>query len=197
MSPLHQLPLILASGSPYRKELLARLRLPFISIAPDIDETPLPHESAPQTSVRLAISKAQALASSDRPALIIGSDQVALLQGEQLGKPGTHDRAVAQLKKMRGRRVEFHTALCLYNSATQHLQTEVVLNTVCLRDYTDDEVERYLQAEKPYDCAGSAKTEGLGITLIAAIEGPDPNALIGLPLIALTSMLKNEGVLLP
>lgn len=155
------------------------------------------NEISEQTALRLAFSKAHALKAQFPTALIIGADQVALLANTQLGKPGTYKNAVQQLQKMRGQQVIFHTALCLYNSATDSAQTELVINTVTMRHYTDQEIERYLQIEKPYDCAGSAKIEGLGITLVAEITGPDPNALIGLPLIALTTMLKNEGVVLP
>jgi len=186
--------LLLASSSVYRKELLSRLGLPFETASPDLDETPLPGESAAQTSRRLAEAKARALAAKYPGYLIIGSDQVALLDGIQLGKPGTHDRAVIQLRQMRGRSIEFHTALCLYNTVTNHTQTIVDISRVSMRDYSDEEIESYLQREQPYDCAGSAKTEGLGIALIAAIENRDPTAIIGLPMIELVSMLKHEGV---
>ena len=197
MPALNMPKIILASSSSYRKILLSRLCLPFTCHAPNIDETALDHETASQTSLRLAIAKAKALVPQYPTALIIGSDQVALLANTQLGKPGTHEKAVQQLQKMRGKQVIFYTALCLYNSATQHIQSEIVQNTITLRTYTDEEIERYLYAEMPYHCAGSAKIEGLGISLIANMTGSDPNALIGLPLIALTTMLKNEGVLLP
>jgi septum formation protein len=197
MSSSHTPPLILASGSPYRKILLSRFGLPFTCHTPHIDETPLENETAAQTSLRLSIIKAKAPATLYPTALIIGSDQVALLANEQLGKPGTHEKAVQQLQKMRGQCVVFYTSLSLYNSATHHIQSEVAVNTVTFRHYTDKDIERYLQAETPYDCAGSAKIEGLGITLIAEMNGADPNALIGLPLITLTTMLKNEGVVLP
>jgi len=193
-APCH---LLLASSSPYRKELLSRLGIPFETASPDIDETPLDDETAAQTSLRLAQAKANALANRFPRHLVIGSDQVALLDGIQLGKPGTHKRAVQQLQQMRGRAIEFHTALCLLNAATGHTQTVVDITRVTMRDYTDAEIERYLNLEKPYDCAGSAKTEGLGITLIAAIENRDPTAIIGLPLIELVTMLKNEGIPLP
>lgn len=194
-SPLPHL--VLASSSPYRKLLLSRFRLPFICHPPAIDETPLESETAPQTALRLAIAKAKVLTCHYPAALIIGSDQVALLANEQLGKPGTYENAVQQLQKMRGQRVVFHTALCVYNSATHSLQSQTVVNKVVFRHYSDEEIMRYLRTETPYDCAGSAKMEGLGITLITEISGSDPNALIGLPLIALTTMLKNEGFLLP
>lgn len=188
--------LLLASSSIYRKELLSRLGLPFETASPDIDETPRPGESAAQTSLRLAEAKARELASRYPDHLIIGSDQVALLDGIQLGKPGTHERAVDQLKMMRGRSIEFHTALCLLNAQTGAAQTAVDITTVTMRDYTDSEIEAYLLREQPYHCAGSAKTEGLGVALIAAIENRDPTAIIGLPLIELTTMLKNEGIVL-
>ncbi len=188
--------LLLASSSIYRKELLSRLGLPFETASPDIDETPRPGESAAQTSLRLAEAKARELASRHPDHLIIGSDQVALLDGIQLGKPGTHERAVDQLQIMRGRSIEFHTALCLLNAQTGAAQTAVDITTVTMRDYTDSEIEAYLLREQPYHCAGSAKTEGLGVALIAAIENRDPTAIIGLPLIELTTMLKNEGVAL-
>lgn len=189
-------PLLLASSSVYRKELLGRLGLPFETASPDIDETPLVDESAAQTSHRLALAKARALAERYPNYLIIGSDQVALLDGIQLGKPGTHARAVTQLSLMRGRTIEFHTALCLLNAQTGRAQSIVDITRVTMRSYSDDEIEAYLQHEKPYDCAGSAKTEGLGIALIASIENRDPTAIIGLPMIELVTMLKNEGVTL-
>lgn len=188
--------LILGSGSAYRKELLARLRLPFEVVVPDIDESPLPAETPPQTALRLAQAKASAIASRVGPALIIGSDQVATLDGLQIGKPGTHERAQAQLQIMRGREVVFHTALCLLDSrpaAPMPLQIENIQTTVLFRDLPDAELDAYLRIEQPYDCAGSAKNEGLGIALIASIISTDPSALTGLPLITLTSMLRNTG----
>jgi septum formation protein len=185
--------LVLASTSLYRKELLSRLGVPFITAAPDLDESPLAGETAAQTSERLAIAKAKVLAEQFSNSLIIGSDQVALLNGEQLGKPGTHERAVRQLTAMRGQTIAFHTALCLYNTATSHTQSHVDITTVTMRDYSDAQIETYLQREQPYNCAGSAKTEGLGIVMIAAIEGTDPAAIIGLPLIELITMLDVEG----
>ncbi|AOY00185.1 Maf family nucleotide pyrophosphatase [Jeongeupia sp. USM3] len=186
--------LVLASTSRYRRELLERLHLPFDTASPDVDETPLPLETAAQTSLRLAVAKAVALASRFPGALLIGSDQVALLDGVQLGKPGTHERAVAQLRAMRGRTIEFHTAVALHNAATGRTQTHTDVTRVTMRNADDAAIERYLLKEQPYDCAGSAKTEGLGIALIAAIESTDPAAIIGLPLIALVDMLNNEGV---
>ncbi len=186
--------LVLASTSVYRSELLKRLQLPFETAAPNVDETPLPGESARATSVRLAQEKARAVAANYPDALIIGSDQVALLDGVQLGKPLTHDNAVRQLRAMRGKTTCFYTALTLLNSKTGHLQTEVAENYVTLRDLSDAEIEGYLLKEQPYHCAGSAKSEGLGIALMSRMTGDDPNALIGLPLILLTEMLRRENV---
>ncbi|HEX5364335.1 MAG TPA: Maf family nucleotide pyrophosphatase [Gallionella sp.] len=186
--------LVLASTSIYRSELLKRLQLPFETAAPNVDETPRPDESARATSVRLAQEKARAVAPAYPDALIIGSDQVALLDGQQLGKPLTHDNAVKQLRAMRGKTTTFYTALTLLNSKTGNLQTEVAKNHVTLRDLDDAEIESYLQKEQPYQCAGSAKSEGLGIALMSSMSGDDPNALIGLPLILLTEMLRRENV---
>ncbi|MBI5437977.1 MAG: septum formation inhibitor Maf [Nitrosomonadales bacterium] len=186
--------LVLASTSTYRSELLKRLQLPFEIAAPDVDETALPDESARATSMRLAQQKARAVASRYPDALIIGSDQVALLEGKQLGKPLTHDNAVRQLRTMRGKTTCFYTALALLNSKTGNMQTEVAENHVTLRDLSDAEIEGYLLKEQPYHCAGSAKSEGLGIALISKMTGDDPNALIGLPLILLIGMLRRENV---
>jgi 7-methyl-GTP pyrophosphatase len=188
--------LVLASSSIFRSELLKRLQLPFEAMAPNVDETPLPNESACTTSVRLAQAKARALAGNYPDALIIGSDQVALLEGRQLGKPITHDNAVKQLRAMRGKTTHFYTALALLNSKTGNMQIGVAENFVSLRDLSDAEIEGYLQKEQPYHCAGSAKTEGLGIALIDKMTGEDPNALIGLPMILLVQMLRRENVLL-
>lgn len=188
--------LVLASTSPYRKELLSRLKVPFEVAAPEVDETPLPGEAPQDTALRLAQLKARAVKEKFPDALIIGSDQVAVLEGTQLGKPHTHDNAVKQLRFMRGKTVGFHTALCLYNSRTDRMQAEVVLYLVSFRDLSDAQIEGYLRKEQPYNCAGSAKSEGLGIALIAKMEGSDPNALIGLPLIRLVDMLASEGVTL-
>lgn len=187
-------PLVLASTSIYRSELLSTLQIPFQTAAPDVDETPLPGESAEQTSWRLAQVKAQVVAQRFPTALIIGSDQVALLDGQQIGKPLNHDNAVRQLRSMRGKTVTFYTALSLLNAATGDLQTDVAITEVTFRNLSDDEIERYLIKEQPYHCAGSAKSEGLGIALISRIRGDDPNALIGLPLIKLVDMLKKQGV---
>lgn len=186
--------LVLASTSIYRSELLQRLKIPFETAAPDIDETPLPNESARVTSTRLAKEKALAVSTSYPDALIIGSDQVALLEGRQLGKPITHDNAVMQLRAMRGKTTVFYTALTLLNSRTGNIQTEVAENHVTLRDLTDAEIEGYLLKEQPYHCAGSAKSEGLGIALMSRMSGDDPNALIGLPMILLVDMLRRESV---
>ena len=186
--------LVLASTSIYRSELLARLRIPFQTAAPDVDETPLPDESAVQTSWRLSRAKAQAVVARYPDALIIGSDQVALLGNQQLGKPLTHDNAVLQLRAMRGQTVTFYTALTLLNAITGDIQTEVAINLVNYRNITDTQIESYLRKEQPYHCAGSAKSEGLGIALISGMEGDDPNALVGLPLILLVNMLLKQGV---
>jgi len=186
--------LVLASTSIYRSELLQRLKIPFETIAPNVDETPLPGESALSTSTRLAEEKARVVASNYPDALIIGSDQVALLEGRQLGKPLTHDNAVKQLRSMRGKTTIFYTALALLNSKTGHIQSRVAENHVTLRDLSDSEIEGYLLKEQPYHCAGSAKSEGLGIALISRMTGDDPNALIGLPMILLVDMLRSENV---
>jgi septum formation protein len=174
--------------------LLSTLQVPFITAAPDVDETPLSGESAEQTSWRLAQVKAQVVAHRFPDALIIGSDQVALLDGQQIGKPLNHDNAVRQLRAMRGKTVTFYTALSLLNAANGEMQTDVAITHVGFRNASDDEIERYLKKEQPYHCAGSAKSEGLGIALISRIQGDDPNALIGLPLILLVGMLEKQGV---
>ncbi len=186
--------LVLASTSIYRSELLARLQIPFVTAAPNVDETLLPNESARQTSLRLAQLKAHAVAQNFPDALIIGSDQVALLDGQQLGKPLTHDNAVQQLQAMRGKTTIFYTALTLLNSKTGAMQTEVAENFVTLLDLSDVEIEAYLRKEQPYHCAGSFKSEGLGIALMSAMSGDDPNALIGFPLILLIKMLRHENI---
>jgi septum formation protein len=186
--------LILASTSAYRRELLARLGLPFEVAAPQVDETALPQEAPQDTARRLAQAKAAAVAARYPQAVVIGSDQVAVLDGTPLGKPGNHANALRQLKAMRGREVVFHTALCVCGAAGAGTQTRVVPYYVRFRNYSDAEIESYLQREQPYDCAGSARCEGLGIALIAAMRGSDPTALIGLPLIALTEMLAAHGV---
>ena len=186
--------LILASSSAYRRELLGRLHLPFEAIAPHIDETPLPGEAPEATALRLAQAKAEAIARRHPGALVIGSDQVATLDGAQIGKPGDHARALAQLQMMRGREVVFHTALCLWDGRDSTAQVENVQVFVRFRDLPDAELDAYLRIEQPYDCAGSAKNEGLGIALLERIDSSDPTALTGLPLIALTGMLRRAGV---
>ena len=186
--------LILASSSEYRRQLLQKLLIPFNSISPKIDETAQTGEKPHETALRLAQEKAKKIGAEYLHALVIGCDQVATLDGEQLGKPGNHNNATEQLKKMRGREVTFHSALCLYNAATGHMQAEVVPYLVRFRQLTDEQIESYLTKEQPYHCAGSAKSEGLGIALMERMIGEDPNALIGLPLIKLISMLNNEGV---
>lgn len=163
-------------------------------MAPDVDETPLPGEPPVRTAMRLAEAKAFAVAPAVANALIIGSDQVAVLEGQKLGKPGSHAAAVQQLRAMRGRRVAFHTALCLRNLSTGRKQIENVPTTITFRNYSDAQIEHYLRREQPYDCAGSAKIEGLGIALVQHIDSTDPTALIGLPLVALIGMLQNEDV---
>ena len=191
--------IILASSSVYRRELLGRLQLPFESISPDIDEAPQAGESPEATALRLAREKAAAIARLHPDALVIGSDQVATLDGLQIGKPGDHARALAQLQLMRGRQVVFHTALCLLDArldpaAPHALQIENVQTLVTFRDMPDPELDAYLRIEQPYDCAGSAKNEALGIALLERIDSSDPTALTGLPLIALTGMLRRAGV---
>jgi septum formation protein len=189
--------LVLASSSPYRRDLLARLGIPFEAISPDIDETPLPDESPETTAARLAEKKAAVLVARFPDALIIGSDQVVEVDGAALGKPLTHENALRQLRHCSGRTVVFQTALCLLDAATGGRQVAVATNRVRFRELSDDEIERYLRREQPYDCAGSAKVDALGIVLIEALEGDDPNALIGLPLILLVDMLRRTGVVLP
>lgn len=186
--------IVLASTSPFRKELLSRLHLPFETANPDIDESALPGETPERTALRLSEEKARAVAGNYPNALIIGSDQVAFLDGRIFGKPGDHENAVRQLKIMRGRVVNFYSGLCLLNSQTDRAQVCGVSTLVRFRSLTDAQIENYLRIEQPYNCAGSAKSEGLGIALIASITGEDPNALIGLPLIALCELLIEENV---
>ena len=190
---MSNLKLILASSSIYRRELLTRLQIPFSCIAPEVDETPLANELPQDTALRLAQVKARKIGATHGDALIIGCDQVATIDNQQLGKPLTHENATRQLRLMRGREVIFHSALCLYNAKTQNMQAEVVPYVVRFRNLTDTQIESYLCKEQPYHCAGSAKSEGLGIAIIEKMTGDDPNALIGLPLIALINMLNNEG----
>jgi len=184
--------LILASGSPYRKALLERLQLPFECRAPNVDEIPLPGEAAADLSQRLASLKARAVAATCPDALVIGSDQVACLDGETLGKPGDHRSAFEQLRKSSGRCVEFHTGLCIIAPDGRNRCTNVPFR-VYFRELEDTEIEAYLTLEQPYDCAGSFKWEGLGISLFARLEGDDPTSLEGLPLIALCGMLRELG----
>lgn len=186
--------LVLASTSPYRRELLARLGIPFETVAPEVDETPLPGESPDTTAERLSLAKAQAVIEKFPNALIIGSDQVALLDGHQIGKPGNFDNAFAQLQSMRGRALEFHTALTLLNARTGATQTATVPVRLLMRDYSDAQITAYLHKDQPYNCCGSAKSESLGIALIARFETEDPTALVGLPLIKLTEMLAHFGL---
>ncbi|MDE2616786.1 MAG: septum formation inhibitor Maf [Burkholderiales bacterium] len=187
-------PLILGSTSTYRRELLQRLRLPFEVISPAVDETHQPGENPRDLALRLALAKARAVATRHPSAVVVGSDQVADLGGEPLGKPGTHERAVAQLRRMRGRTVIFQTAVAVVCIETGFEQVELAPARVCFRDLTDAEIESYLRAETPYDCAGSAKSEGLGIALLDAIESDDPTALVGLPLIRTARLLRAAGL---
>ena len=186
--------LVLASTSPYRRELLARLGLPFEVANPRTAESPLPGESPSQTALRLSEAKARAVAADYPDALIIGSDQVAEMDGRVFGKPGSHERAVAQLKELSGRTVNFFTGLCLLDSRTGQADMLGVPTLVGFRELADHEIENYLRREPAYNCAGSAKSEGLGIALLERIEGTDPNALVGLPLIALCELLRRRGV---
>lgn len=186
--------LILASNSVYRRQLLERLRLAFCVIASDVDETALPHESPDALARRLALAKAQAVAAQHPQCVVIGSDQVADLNGQALGKPETHARAVAQLQRMRGQTVIFQTAVAVVCQASGFAQTELAPVKVQFKNLTDAQIERYLLAEKPYDCAGSAKSEGLGIALLARIDNDDPTALVGLPLIRTCQLLEAAGL---
>ena len=197
LSPPLQRPLVLGSTSRYRRELLQRLNLAFDVAAPDVDETPQ-HDEAPRAlALRLALAKARAVAQQHPDAVVIGSDQVADLHGEPLGKPGNHERAVQQLRQMRGETVVFQTAVAVVCAATGFEQADLAAVQVQFRALSDDEIERYLRAEQPYDCAGSAKSEGLGIALLDAIHSDDPTALIGLPLIRTCRMLRAAGLVLP
>jgi septum formation protein len=190
-------PLILASTSRYRRELLQRLGVAFRVEAPGVDETPLAGERPAALAQRLALAKARAVAALHPAALVIGSDQVADLNGQPLGKPGTHERAVAQLRQMSGQTVLFHTALALVCHASGFERSELAVVTVLLRQLSVAEIERYLRIERPYDCAGSAKSEGLGIALLERIDNDDPTALIGLPLIRTARLLREAGLVLP
>jgi septum formation protein len=184
----------LGSTSPYRRELLARLRLPFEVVAPQVDETPLPGETPATLALRLARAKARAVAALHPQAVVIGADQVADLDGEPIGKPGTHERAIAQLRRMSGRTVIFQTALAVLRADTGFEQALLTPVRVQFRELADHEIERYLRLEQPYDCAGSAKCETLGIALLAAIHSDDPTALVGLPLIRTAELLRQAGL---
>ena len=188
--------LILGSTSPYRRELLLRLRVPFEVQRPEVDETPLPHETPVALAQRLALTKAQAVALRFPQAIVIGADQVADLNGEPLGKPGNHANAVKQLQQMRGQTVVFQTAVSVVCLATGFAQTELAQVKVQFRHVSDVAIEAYLQAEQPYDCAGSAKSEGLGIALLERIDNHDPTALVGLPLILTCRLLRAAGMTL-
>ena len=189
--------LVLASTSPYRRQLLERFGLPFLTARPETDETPLPGEHPAAPAERLAVDKAKAVAAAHPDALIVGSDQVAYLGIEQFGKPGTVERAVDQLQRMSGKTVVFHTAVALLNARTGTFFCEGVPTRVRFRHLEEAEIRRYVEREMPLDCAGSAKSEGLGISLLEALSGDDPTALVGLPLIALARMLRQEGIQLP
>ena len=197
MAILHPPHLVLASTSRYRRELLERLQIPFVTATPAVDESPLDGEAPRALAMRLAIAKAQAVRHAYPEGLIIGSDQVAVAGDILLNKPGNHANALAQLRHMSGKAVHFFTAVCVLDARSARQHTALVPVTVHMREITDAEIERYLQAEQPYDCAGSARIEGLGITLVARLECDDPSALIGLPLIALCDMLRKEGMSLP
>jgi len=194
MSSLPPRPLILASTSVYRRQLLERLHLPFSVVASEVDETPLLGETPPDIACRLALTKAQSVAQAHPDAVVIGSDQVADLDGQALGKPGNHARAVTQLQAMRGKTVVFQTAVSVVCQATGFAQTELAQIKVCFRTLTDAQIEAYLLAETPYDCAGSAKSEGLGIALLERIDNDDPTALIGLPLIRTCRLVEAAGI---
>lgn len=189
--------LILGSTSIYRRELLERLQIPFDTAAPDINETRLEDEPAADMVLRLSHGKALAVGAEHPEALIIGSDQCAILGEQILGKPGNHENAVRQLTACSGKKVEFLTGLCLYNAKTEAYQLELVPFAVEFRSLSAADIENYLRREQPYNCAGSFKSEGLGISLFKALHGEDPNALIGLPLIKLTEMLRQQGIVIP
>jgi septum formation protein len=194
MLDTHPRPLILGSTSPYRRQLLERLRIPFTVAAPDVNEASLAGETPQAMACRLALAKAKAVAARFPSSIVIGSDQVADLDGEALGKPGDHARAVAQLQKMRGHTVVFQTAVAVACLETGFLQMDLAQVKVKFRNLLDAEIEAYLRAETPYDCAGSAKSEGLGIVLLESIENDDPTALVGLPLIRTCQMLQAAGL---
>lgn len=194
MSSIAPPPLVLGSTSRYRRELLERLRLPFDVAAPQVDETPAPGEAPRELALRLALAKARAVAALRPEAVVIGSDQVADLEGQPIGKPGKHERAVEQLRRMSGRSVVFHTAVAVVRPVTGFERVDLAPVTVRFRTLDDREIEAYLRAEQPYDCAGSAKSEGLGIALLEAIESDDPTALVGLPLIRTCALLRAAGL---
>jgi septum formation protein len=187
-------PLVLASTSRYRRELLERLRLPFDTLSPEVDETPAQGEACAATALRLALAKARAGAGMRPEAIVIGSDQVAELDGAPIGKPGSHERAVSQLRSMSGRTVAFHTAVAVVRRDRNYERGLVASVRVSFRTLDDAQIEHYLRAETPYDCAGSAKAEALGIALVAAIESDDPTALVGLPLIRTCALLREAGL---
>lgn len=189
--------LVLGSSSRYRRELLERLRIPFTTASPDVDESPAAGEAPPALALRLALHKARTVAALYPQSIVIGSDQVADLAGEPLGKPGNHQNARVQLRRMSGHTVVFQTAVAVVCAASRFEAVELAAVQVRFRSLNDDEIERYLRAEEPYDCAGSAKSEGLGITLLDAIDSDDPTALIGLPLIRTCRMLRAAGLVLP
>ena len=189
--------IVLASTSRYRRELLARLGLPFEVASPGVDESAFPGEAPDRLAARLALAKAQAIAASTPAALVIGSDQVAWCEGETLGKPGTHENAVVQLRHLSGKTAMFFTAVSVVNSDTGLAASRIVPYEVGFRLLDDALIERYLRQEQPYDCAGSAKSEGLGIALLSRMRGDDPNALVGLPLIALVDLLREHGITVP
>ena len=194
LPPSNTRTLILGSTSTYRRDLLARLHIPFEVAAPDVDETPLPGEAPHALAKRLALAKAKAVAAKFPEGVVIGSDQVADLHGQSLGKPGTHDRAVAQLRLMRGQTVVFQTAVSVVCLESGFEESSLAAVRVTFRDLTDDEIENYLRIEQAYDCAGSAKSEGLGIALLASIDSDDPTALVGLPLIRTCKMIQAAGI---
>ncbi|MDP2751865.1 MAG: Maf family nucleotide pyrophosphatase [Rhodocyclaceae bacterium] len=189
--------LVLASTSSFRKELLSRLQLAFEVVAPEVDESPLPNESPAATAERLSIAKAQAVVSRFPDALIIGSDQVAFMGDQRFSKPGTRENALAQLQAMSGNTVIFYSGLCLLNATSGRIHLHGVSTEVRFRELTDAEILRYMDKENALNCAGSARSEGLGIALLKSMRGDDPNALVGLPLIALCDMLRAEGIELP
>jgi septum formation protein len=189
--------IILASSSPYRRDLLQRFKFEFEVLSPSVDETAGPQESAQALVLRLALAKAEAVAKNRQNALIIAADQVASLDGRFLGKPGDREQAISQLQSMRGRTVNFINGLCVINTTRQRRQSDIVIYNVSFREYSDDEIERYLDLDHPYDCAGSFKSEQLGISLIDRMQGDDPSALVGLPLIRLATMLREEGLKVP